>query len=103
MLKYRNEFKKSIDKTIYDRQEFIKQMKLQSWVINVFHSGADFILVETSNKILELIDVLLQKESIYIRDISKKFNNNKTYFRFAVRTSKENSVMIDAINTYLKK
>lgn len=103
MLKYRNEFKKSIDKTIYDRQEFIKQMKLQSWVTNVFHSGADFILVETSNKILELIDVLLQKESIYIRDISKKFNNNKTYFRFAVRTSKENNIMIDAINTYLKK
>ena len=103
MLKYRNEFKKSIDKTIHDRQEFIKEMKLQNWVINVFDSGADFILVETTNKILELINLLLEKESIYIRDFSKKFNDNKTYFRFAVRTSKDNNRMINAINNYIKK
>ncbi len=103
MLKYRNEFKKSIDQTIIDRKEFIKLMKSQYWVNNVFESEADFILVETSNKILDLIDILLEKESIYIRDISKKFKNNKTYFRFAVRKSNENKNMIEAINNYLKK
>lgn len=103
MLKYRNEFKKSIDKTIHDRNEFIENMKLQKWVNNVFDSSADFILVETDVNILYLIDTLLNQDSIYIRDISSKFNDGKTYFRFAVRTSKENNIMIEAINTNLKK
>jgi len=103
MLKYSNEFKKSIDKTIHDRNEFIENMKLQKWVNNVFDSSADFILVETDVNILYLIDTLLNQDSIYIRDISSKFNDGKTYFRFAVRTSKENNIMIEAINTNLKK
>ena len=103
MLKYSNEFKKSIDKTIHDRNEFIENMKLQKWVNNVFDSRADFILVETDVNILYLIDTLLNQDSIYIRDISSKFNDGKTYFRFAVRTSKENNIMIEAINTNLKK
>ena len=70
---------------------------------NVFDSSADFILVETDVNILYLIDTLLNQDSIYIRDISSKFNDGKTYFRFAVRTSKENNIMIEAINTNLKK
>lgn len=103
MLKYRNDFKRSIDKTIHDRQEFIKQIKLQNWVICVFDSGADFILVETTNEILKLINIILEKESIYIRDVSNKFSDNRTYFRFAVRTPEENLNMIKAINKYLNK
>ena len=102
MLKYRNEFKISIDKTIYDRQEFIKNMKLQKWVNKVFDSNADFILVETDIKILNLVSILLHQDSIYIRDISTKFNNGKSYFRFAVRTSNENNLMISKINNHLK-
>ena len=102
MLKYRNEFKISIDKTINDRQEFIKNMKLQKWVNKVFDSNADFILVETDIKILNLVSILLHQDSIYIRDISTKFNNGKSYFRFAVRTSNENNLMISKINNHLK-
>ena len=102
MLKYRNEFKISIDKTIYDRQEFIKNMKLQKWVNKVFDSSADFILVETDIKILNLVSILLHQDSIYIRDISTKFNDGKSYFRFAVRTSNENNLMISKINNHLK-
>ena len=102
MLKYRNEFKISIDKTIYDRQDFIKNMKLQKWVNKVFDSSADFILVETDIKILNLVSILLHQDSIYIRDISTKFNDGKSYFRFAVRTSNENNLMISKINNHLK-
>ena len=103
MLKYRNEFRKSIEKTISDREDFINILKSQNWVINVYESEADFVLVETNPKILKLVNLLLSEKSIYIRDISNKFNDNKTYFRFAVRTLKENNLVISTINTYLKK
>ena len=102
MLKYRNEFQISLDKTCQDRGSFIKTMKLQNWVVKVFDSSADFILVETKNDILPLVDKLLDEKSIYIRDISSKFNDEKTYFRFAVRTTSENNAMIEAINSHLK-
>ncbi len=102
MLKYRNEFKISIDKTVNDRNDFIKNMKLQKWVNKVFDSSADFILVETDTKILNLIGILLNQDSIYIRDVSSKFNDGKSYFRFAVRTSNENNLMISKINNHLK-
>jgi histidinol-phosphate/aromatic aminotransferase/cobyric acid decarboxylase-like protein/choline kinase len=103
MLKYRNQFKISIDKTIEDRNEFIKNMKSQNWVKNVFESSADFILVETNKEVVNLINILLDEDSIYIRDISSKFNNGKTYFRFAVRTFKENKLMIEAISRNFEK
>tara|TARA_B110000003_G_scaffold126842_1_gene128926 strand:- start:11774 stop:13561 length:1788 start_codon:yes stop_codon:yes gene_type:complete len=102
MLKYRNEFKISIDKTVNDRNDFIKNMKLQKWVNKVFDSSADFILVETDTKILNLIGKLLNQDSIYIRDVSSKFNDGKSYFRFAVRTSNENNLMISKINNHIK-
>ena len=56
MLKYRNEFDKSIEKTISDRLEF-SNLEKQDWVERVFNSESDFILVET--KIAELINELL--------------------------------------------
>jgi histidinol-phosphate/aromatic aminotransferase/cobyric acid decarboxylase-like protein/choline kinase len=102
MLKYRNEYKSSIDKTIQDREDFIKKMKSQNWIFNVFESSANFILVETNKDILNLIDILLNENSIYIRDISSKFNDKKTYFRFAVRTPSENNLMIETINFHLR-
>ena len=100
MLKYRKEFEISLDKTIQDREIFIRNMRSQNWVFNVFESSADFILVETNKDVLGLIDSLLNENSIYIRDISSKFKDKKTYFRFAVRTLNENNEMIEAINAY---
>ena len=102
MLKYRNEFKRSIDTTIKDRNEFIENLKAQIWVKKVFESNADFILVETEHEVLNLVNKLLEEDSIYIRDISGKFNDGKTYFRFAVRTPKDNGLMIEAVNRNFK-
>ena len=103
MLKYRNEFNNSIERTIHDRKLFVEKMRNQDWVIKVFESEADFVLVQTSDNILNLVDVLLNNDSIYIRDVSTKFNDNKTYFRFAIRTHHENNLMINSINKYLNK
>ena len=93
MLKYRNEFDKSIEKTISDRLEF-SNLEKQDWVERVFNSVSDFILVETKAKIAELINELLEFHNIYIREISNKFKDGKTYFRFAVRTGYENKLVI---------
>jgi len=101
MLKYRNEFEKSIEKTIYDRLEFSNLLKKQDWIERVFNSESDFILVETKAKIAELINELLEFHNIYIREISNKFNDGKTYFRFAVRTGYENKLVIEKISSLI--
>ena len=100
MLKYRNEFENSINKTIQDREKFIRELQKQKWVNKVFESKADFILVETSEGVNNIVDLLLDKHSIYIRNITSKFNDNKTYYRFAVRKERENQLLINTINTY---
>ena len=101
MLKYRNEFEKSIEKTISDRTEFSNLLKNQDWVERVFNSESDFILVETKPKITELINELLESHNIYIREISNKFKDGKTYFRFAVRTGHENKLVIEKISSLI--
>ena len=101
MLKYRNEFEKSIEKTIYDRLEFSNLLKKQDWIERVFNSESDFILVETKAKIAELINELLEFHNIYIREISNKFKDGKTYFRFAVRTGYENKLVIEKISSLI--
>lgn len=101
MLKYRNEFEKSIEKTISDRTEFSNLLKNQDWVERVFNSESDFILVETKPKIKELINELLESHNIYIREISNKFKDGKTYFRFAVRTGHENKLVIEKISSLI--
>jgi histidinol-phosphate/aromatic aminotransferase/cobyric acid decarboxylase-like protein/choline kinase len=101
LLKFRREYNVSIEKTINDRIDFIKSLKSQIWVKKVFESDADFILVETDSRLLDLINKLLEDESIYIRDVSGKFTDGKTYFRFAVRTVEENKRMIEAVNMNL--
>tara|TARA_B100001094_G_C18196294_1_gene811437 strand:- start:9757 stop:11532 length:1776 start_codon:yes stop_codon:yes gene_type:complete len=101
MLKYRNEFDKSIEKTISDRLEFSNLLKKQDWVERVFNSESDFILVETKAKIAELINELLEFHNIYIREISNKFKDGKTYFRFAVRTGYENKLVIEKISSLI--
>ncbi len=98
MLKYRNEFEKSIEKTISDRSEFSNLLKKQDWVERVFNSESDFILVETRAEIAELINELLEFHNIYIREISNKFKDGKTYFRFAVRTGYDNKLVIEKIS-----
>ena len=101
MLKYRNEFEKSIEKTISDRLEFSNLLKKQDWVERVFNSESDFILVETKAKITELINELLEFHNIYIREISNKFKDGKTYFRFAVRTGYENKLVVEKISSLI--
>ena len=103
MLKYRNEYDNSIKKTIKDRNHFIIMLKKQKWIYKVFQSEANFIIAETSPKLINIIEKLLNDSNIYIRDVSSKFNDNKVYFRFAVRLPDENKLLIDTIENILKK
>jgi len=103
MLKYRNEYANSIKKTINDRNDFMKMFKNQKWVYKVYNSEANFILTETSPKLINVIDKLLNDNSIYIRDVSSKFNDNKIYFRFAIRLPDENKLLINTIENIYKK
>ncbi len=106
MLKYRNQFKESINRTKKDRKNFTTMLANSQWVDSVMKSEANFILVQTKKEINKVADILLEKHNIYIRDISNKYNNPKTYFRFAVRTNSENESLVKLINDsyeYIKR
>ncbi|PIP81554.1 MAG: class I and II aminotransferase [Elusimicrobia bacterium CG22_combo_CG10-13_8_21_14_all_63_91] len=100
VLKYRRDLSDSIASTIADREEFRDMLKGVPDVERVFRSGANFVLVclgKRSPRKDALADRLLASRQIYIRDISDKFSDGKSYFRFAVRLPTENADLIAAI------
>ena len=50
------------------------------------------------------MDYLLNNYNIFIKDITSKFkNDNKVYFRVAVREPNENNILISALQNFLIK
>ena len=71
-----------------------------------YPSEANFILFEIENKDFKSIDFmnfLLNTFNIFLKDVSKKFNNiDYSYFRVAVRTEAENEKLILAISNFVQ-
>jgi len=100
MLKHRKSFNESIQQTIEDREMFINEMLQCKWVKEVYPSKADFILVKTDPQICLISEKLLLYDNIYIREISNKFKDGHTYYRFAVREKRENDLLVNKISKY---
>ena len=101
ILKNKTALEKSIDKTKIDRKSFIKSLNDLEFVEKAYNSGANFILFKTNSKlsVINLADNLIQNHSIYIKDVSNKFNTKtNTYFRVAVRSPKDNNMLIKILN-----
>lgn len=101
ILKNKRALEKSIDKTKIDRNFFINSLNDLEFIEKAYNSGANFILFKTNNilSINNLSDYLVQNHLIYIKDVSNKFNTKtNTYFRVAVRSPKDNNMLIKILN-----
>ena len=101
ILKNKRALESSIEKTKIDRDRFINSLNELEFVEKAYNSGANFVLFKTNSKLklIDLIDNLIQNHSIYIKDVSNKFNSKiNTYFRVAVRTPKDNNMLIKILH-----
>lgn len=101
ILKHRNALKQSFISTIKDRDDFSLQLSTVPIVDKVFFSGANFLLVRLKSDKASagsITERLLSEHSIYIKDISSKFNDGLGYFRFAVRLPDDNMKIVKWLN-----
>jgi histidinol-phosphate/aromatic aminotransferase/cobyric acid decarboxylase-like protein/choline kinase len=100
ILKYRDAIAVSFEKTAHDREYFENRLLDLSIVKKVFPSGGDFLLVQlgVDRQIAhELVEQLLMQESIYVKDVSSRFQNGNTYWRLAVRTRLDSDRLVDSL------
>lgn len=100
ILKYRNELDASVAATIADREEFVARLRGLDIIDEIFPSGANFVLVnllvkaETADR---LADELLERDNIYVKNVSSKFDDGRVYWRLAVRTPADNERLCDQL------
>jgi histidinol-phosphate/aromatic aminotransferase/cobyric acid decarboxylase-like protein/choline kinase len=99
ILKHRNSLQDSFNKTIKDRNGFSDALSGLSFIAKVYPSSGNYLLVEFKDSLKsdQLAEYLLTKHSIYIKNISGKFNSGKYLSRFAVRLPEENQKLVNAL------
>ena len=105
LLKHRQSLAESFLKTKNDREEFAEYLTKEPFVRRVYESAANFILVELegSVKARELASWLLSTKRVYVKDVSDRFADQKSYLRLAVRLPEENRRLVEYLKLYLEK
>jgi histidinol-phosphate/aromatic aminotransferase/cobyric acid decarboxylase-like protein/choline kinase len=103
LLKHRKSLQQSFVNTIRDREEFRTALSGLSCVDKVFPSAANFILIRLKMPppaSSEIAEFLLTRHSTYVKDISHKFPDGKSYLRLAVRLPQENSALVSGLREH---
>lgn len=96
--KYESAYKKAMDKFRVERNRFVTDLNTIRF-IRVIPSEANYILCEVKHpyKAEDLAQLLLNKHNILIKDCSKKCNGQ--YIRLAVRDTKDNTTLVEALRS----
>jgi len=96
ILKHRKSLAQSFVDTARDRTEFAAMLSEISCVDAVYPSGANFLLVALNKPVCAatLTNILLSRYNIYVKDISHKFGDGRSYIRLAVRLPEENAAFV---------
>lgn len=102
--KYKKLYSAGCDKIVAERERFAAELsKIEG--ITVYPSQANYVLCKLTGKISsqDLAVKLLDNHNILIKDLSgKKGFEQGNYIRLAVRSSKDNDFLLDALKGYLK-
>lgn len=96
--KYENDYKKACTKFLKERTRFLHLLQTIDY-IRVIPSQANYFLCEVTKKYTssELTQLLLE-QNILIKDCAtKKGFNSKNYIRIAIRNTKDNNQLIEAL------
>lgn len=101
--KYKSDYKLGLEKFMAVRKEFANKLD-EIKGIRVIPSQANYIMCEVlAYKAYDLTKELLTEHNILIKDLStKKGFNNGQYIRVAVKTAKENDLLVKAIKSILQ-
>ena len=106
ILKNKIALSKSFELTRNDRENFIKQLNEIKFISEVYESEANFLLfkLDVNSPEKSLSQYFIENHSIYIKDVSFKFNSKQnTYFRIAVRSVKENNILLNILKNLNEK
>ena len=99
ILKHRKSLAQSFADTIRDREEFRKELSGLACVETVYPSAANFVLLRLKQNAgaAKIAETLLSRHSIYVKDISSKFADGRSYLRLAVRLPHENALLVKCL------
>jgi histidinol-phosphate/aromatic aminotransferase/cobyric acid decarboxylase-like protein len=100
VLKHRKSLAQSFQDTIRDRSAFAAALSGLACVERVFPGQGNFLLVRLNEKAgpaSSIVERLLSKHSILVKDISHKFADAGAYLRCAVRLPHENALLASAL------
>jgi histidinol-phosphate/aromatic aminotransferase/cobyric acid decarboxylase-like protein len=101
ILKHRKSLNESYLDTIRDRKNFSVLLSKIKYVDKVYPSGGNFILIslkENRSRGEYIVSHMLDKYSIYIKDVSNKFGEDKCYLRLAVGLPHDNAMLVQYLN-----
>ena len=97
--KYKKDYALALNKIKDVRRQFVRELSKISW-IRVIPSQANYLLIEITGGISakELTKILLLEYNILIKDLSNKIlKEGKQFIRIAVRNSRENEILVNAL------
>jgi len=93
ILKHKKALNDSYFQTILDRDQFIEKIN-NLGVGSAKTSGGNFFVVQVNKPVIDLQQKLIERYSVFIKDISDKINNGNYYIRLAVRSPEENNNLV---------
>jgi len=102
VLKHRDSLVRSYEQTATDRAGLIESLRTLSCVDQVFASGGNFVLLRwqpTERGSQDIVDSLLADHAIFVKDVSARFSDDRTWLRLAVRLPAENELLVRALAT----
>ena len=104
LLKFQPELAASLERTAMDRADFADRLARVPGVAAVHAGGGNFLLARLDGEAARarrLVERLLTRDSIYVKDVSPKFPGRAPHLRLAVRRPVENQRLIDALTAHL--
>ena len=105
ILKHKNSLIDSFARTKLDRTNFMTDLQNISAIKKVYESSGNFLMIQLSEKLpnsMNVVESLLNQESIYVKDVSGRFKEaGSKYLRLAVRTEADNYKLVEALKRVL--
>jgi histidinol-phosphate/aromatic aminotransferase/cobyric acid decarboxylase-like protein/choline kinase len=101
VLKHRDSLAASIEETMADREAFRRELMGTPCVGTVHPSGGDFLLVTLRSGFgpsAAVVEHLLEREAIYVKDVSDRMGDGRVHLRVAVRLAGENRLLCTALS-----
>lgn len=100
ILKHRGEIERSFERTRVDRDALAAALKSHPAVARCLPSEGNFILARLAvpaDRLAALLDALLDRHGLYLKDVSAKLSEPGAWVRVAVRSSEDNARLLAAL------